>query len=69
MVGQVELDLRQLDAVVRKPVPGQVEQLAGFKERLAGNAADVQAGATESAVAFSTQATFIPSWAARMAAT
>ena len=40
---------------------GDVVQLAGVEQRLAGDAADVQAGAAERLVGrFSTQATFMP---------
>ena len=44
---QVELELADLDAVMREAVLGEVVELAGVEQGLAGDAADVQAGAAE----------------------
>ena len=67
--GQIEIDPAELDAVIAEAILGEVKELAGIEQRLARDAADVEAGAAERALLFSTQATFMPSWAARMAAT
>src|SRR5262249_18638535 len=45
--GQVETEPADADAVIGELVACQVEQLAGIEERLARDAADVQAGAAE----------------------
>src|SRR5262249_4801733 len=44
---QVEADVADLDAVVAEPRAGQGVQLAGVEQRLAGDAADVQARAAQ----------------------
>jgi hypothetical protein len=64
--GQVERDLALTPCAANSLACGEV--LAGLEQRLAGDAADAQAGAAEGGLR-STQATLRPSWAARMAAT
>src|SRR5207237_7768442 len=44
---QIEAQFADLDAVVLETRPGEVVQLAGFEQGLAGDAADVEAGAAE----------------------
>ena len=44
---QIQLDARDLDAEVGQIMAGRVVALAGFEQRLAGDAADAHAGAAE----------------------
>ena len=70
IAGQVEPTGRPtLMPCLREPLLRQVVKLAGVEQRLAGDAADVQAGAAQACGLFSTHATFMPSCAARIAAT
>ena len=65
---QVELDAADLDPVLAEAVADLLEQMEECEQRLGGDAADIEAGAAESA-ALLDAGDLQPSWAALIAAT